>query len=185
MSERVNAFPESHPQPDDGQDACDSEVRALLPALEAYVFSLLLDRDAMEEVVQETFLFVWERRRDLRGEDLRAYSFRTAWFKALTHRRTRQRSKIVHFSEEMLQRIAGAAERQPVETDSRLSALRVCIQKLKPKERELLDLKYVKNLSVSDHARKSQLSVNRLQKTISRIRIALRHCIESSLHRYQ
>ncbi len=157
-------------------------IQELRPALRGYILSILPHPDAAEDVVQETCLFLWERRGDFQpGTNFKAWAFKTGYFKALTHRRELQRNKVVTLSEDLLHRIAGAAEEQAEQIDERLVAMRACLADLRPEDLRLLQLKYVERRSLSEQARSLNAPPNRLQKAISRVRLALRHCIEHKL----
>lgn len=177
----MEPFSAPQQQPPFDEAAFARAVAEMRPALQGYVRSLLLHTDATDDVVQDTCLFLWERRDQFELEHLRATAFRTAWFKALSVRRDRQREKLVHFSDDALQRIAGAAEELAGEADPRLQALRGCLAKLPPNDLHLLRLKYIDQNSLAKHARQQNVAPNRLQKAISRLRLALRRCIEISL----
>lgn len=155
-------------------------LESLRMDLRCYVRSLLIDKDATEDVLQEVFVLLWERREEF-AEKLRPSAFRVAWFKALAYRRDRQREHLVHFSEEGLQRVAGAAEDIAATASERLDALRDCLGELAVKELELLDLKYLKRQPLAEFARRHGHSPNSAQKALSRVRLALRKCIESKL----
>lgn len=171
--------PDELPRFDDAE--FDRAMRELIPALQGYVRALMVDPDAVDDLIQETCLFLWDRREQLGGERLRPSAFRIAWFKALSYRRDRQRERLVHFSDEGLQRIAGAAEEAAGETEQRLHALRICLAKLPPDDLALLRLKYLDRGSMAEEARKLNQSPNRLQKALSRLRLVLRHCIRATL----
>jgi RNA polymerase sigma-70 factor (ECF subfamily) len=163
-------------------EALFQRLEELRPAIKGYVLSLLPYPDACDDVVQETYLLLWERRNEFDpSRNLKAWAFKIAWFKALSHRRDMQRSKLLTFSEDMLQRIADAAEQQAEQSDQRVGALQNCLKELSSDELKLLESKYIHRSSLADQARQRGWKPNRLQKTISRMRIALRHCIESQL----
>lgn len=154
----------------------------LRPALRGYVLSVLPHPDAAEDVVQETSVFLWERRGDFdAGTNFKAWAFKTAYFKALSHRRDLQREKVVTLSEDLIQRVAGAAQEVAEEADVRLRALGECLAGLRPRDLQLLQLRYVEQRSLTDQAKALQVPPNRLQKAISRLRLALRHCIETKV----
>lgn len=159
----------------------DRALEALRLSLKGYIRSLLIDKNAVDDVLQEVCLFLWSRRHEYEGDALRPSAFRVAWFKVLAYRRDRKRERLVHFSDEMLQRVAGAAEGISENHDQRMHALRVCLGKLPQAQLELLNLKYLEGGSLSGHANLKRQSPNSVQKSISRIRLALRHCIESHL----
>lgn len=179
MIPRIDSAESEHP-PDFDEVAFARSLESLRPDLGGYIRSLMIDRDATDDVLQEVCALMWERRREF-AERLRPSAFRVAWFKALAYRRDRQREHLVHFSEEGLRRVAGAAEDLASTTADRLDALRQCLGELASRELELLDLKYLKRRSLAEYARKHGQSPNSAQKALSRVRLALRKCIESKL----
>ena len=165
-----------------GRENIELQIESLRPALTGYVLSLLPQSDACDDIVQETCIFLWEKRDDFTPDtNFKAWAFKTAWFKALSHRRDLQRRKVFTFSEDILQRIAGAAEDQASHVDHRIEALHACLDQLPAADRKLLQLKYQRRESLADHARQLGWKPNRLQKSLSRLRLALRHCVESRI----
>jgi RNA polymerase sigma-70 factor (ECF subfamily) len=174
-------FPERHDAPQD-DPVLAAEIAALRSPLRGYVLSILPHHAACDDVVQEVSVFLWERRHEREPDtNLRAWAFKVAWFKAMAWRRDRQREKTVSFSEDTLHEIAATAESMADEAGDRLLALRACLRRLDPAEVKLLQLKYVDGGSLTDHARELRQNPSRVQKTISRLRLALRHCIETKL----
>lgn len=166
-------------------DIWGAQIEVLRPALMCYIMSLLPDRNACDDVVQETCLFLWDRREEFEpGSNFKAWAFKAAWFKVLTHKREVQRSKLISFSEDVLERISKAAEQLVEDVDHRLAALRDCVADLPSESQRLLQLKYLNRVSLTDHARSLGLKPNQIQKNLSRIRIALRHCVETRLSFY-
>jgi RNA polymerase sigma-70 factor, ECF subfamily len=173
--------PERYQTPQD-DPVLAAEIAALRMALRGYVLSILPHHAACDDVVQEVCVFLWERRHEREPDtNLRAWAFKVAWFKAMAWRRDRQREKTVSFSEDTLHEIAAAAESVADDAADRLLALRSCLGRLHPAEVRLLQLKYVEGGSLTDHARELRQKPSRVQKTISRLRLALRHCIETKL----
>jgi RNA polymerase sigma-70 factor (ECF subfamily) len=155
-------------------------IESMRPALKSYVLSLLPQSDCCDDIVQETCLFLWEKRNDFTPDsNFKAWAFKAAWFKVLSHRRDLQRRNIITFSDDILQRIAGASEEPASHVDSRIEGLRSCLGQLTAADLELLRMKYLRRESIADHARQLGWKPNRLQKSISRLRLALRHCMES------
>lgn len=155
--------------------------KALMPALESYAFSILADYHAACDVVQETLFLVWQKRPDLIGEDLRAYCFRTVWFKCLAQQRDHGREPVVYFSHKAMQRISHAAEDVAEQHEQRMHALETCLKSLEPKELDLLKLRYESQHTLKAIAGKSERKASRLRKSLSRLRLRLRHCIETTL----
>lgn len=158
------------------------EIAGLRRGLRAYVMSILPHSSACDDVVQETCLFLWESRAECREDtNLKAWAFKVAWFKALACRRDMQREKVVYFSEDVLHDIAEAAAEEAMDVDVRMLALRACLAKLPAAELKLLKLKYIEGGSLTEHALQAGWKPNRVQKTLSRLRLVLRGCIESKL----
>lgn len=157
-------------------------ISELRTALRGYVFSILPHHGTCDDVVQETCLFLWENREDYRADtNFKAWAFRVAWFKAMACRRDHARGKIVNLPEDTLRQIAEEVESLADEAHDRLEALRRCLARLSPAEIALLRLKYVDAGSLTAYAHSVKQQPARVQKTLSRIRLALRHCIEKQL----
>ncbi len=163
-------------------EAVAGEIRDLQAGLIEYVGSLLGGLDGVDDLVQETNLFLWERRGDFRpGSNFRAWAMRVAWFKVMAERRDRARSGQVVFSERIFEMLAAAAEERMPDSDRRLVALRHCLERTRPQDRRLLDWKYGKGASLTDLAAATGCAATAIHKTISRLRLALRHCVEKRL----
>jgi RNA polymerase sigma-70 factor (ECF subfamily) len=67
------------------------------------------------------------------------------------------------------------------QADFRHAALKNCLGKLKPKDRELLDARYCRNTPLGDLAAKLARPVGTIKKSLQRIRRALQGCIERTL----
>jgi RNA polymerase sigma-70 factor, ECF subfamily len=150
--------------------------------LRGYLLTLVPDQAACDDLLQETLLFIWERRAEaVESSSIKAWAFKVAWFKVLAWRRDHQRERLVYFSEDILHQLAPMAEEMSVEADERLETLRRCLARLSPEELGLLRLKYVDNGSLTDHAAACGWKPNRVQKMLSRLRVALRHCVQQQL----
>lgn len=161
------------------------DAEALRPALRGYVLTLFPHPHLCEDIVQETMIFAWERRLDFTpGTSLKAWLFKAAYFKTLAQRRDSMREKTITFSEAMLQTLADAVEQRPDTTDHRMRAMDHCLGQLDDPQLALLRHKYLERGSLSALARQRNIDENRLLKAISRIRLALRQCIEKNTERF-
>lgn len=171
----------------DGESPPDiaAQIRDFQLGLKQYITGLLGGMDGVDDLVQETNIFLWERR-DEYGEDsnFRAWAMRVAWFKVMAARRDRAREGRVVFSEALLEQIAARAEERLPEVDERLAALRFCLGKTRPQDRRILEWKYVRGGSLTALAETMGCSQNSIHKNISRLRLALRHCVEKQLEKY-
>lgn len=166
----------------DGEAGLVERIAELRRPLRTYLHTLIQDRNACDDLVQETLMFLWERRDETHeGTKLKAWAFKVAWFKALAWRRDQQRDRLVFFSEDTLQQLSPVAEALSSESEERLAALKRCLARLSPEEVALLRLKYAERGSLTDHAAARGWKPNRVQKTLSRLRLALRHCVSQQL----
>jgi RNA polymerase sigma-70 factor, ECF subfamily len=173
---------QKHPQDSRQEAEMAFAISALRLPLRGYLHTLIPDQAACDDLVQETLIFLWERRAEANeSSSLKAWAYKVAWFKALAWRRDHQRGRLIYFSDDILQHLAPVAEEISMEADERLEALRRCLARLSPEELELLRLKYVDNGSLTDHAAACGWKPNRVQKMLSRLRVALRHCVQQQL----
>jgi len=178
------ATPTFHPStPDPDREAAPGPGIALLRLpLRGYLHTLVPDKAACDDLVQETLVFLWERRGSADASTpLKAWAFKVAWFKAMAWHRDHRRDRLVYFSDAVLQRMAPVAEEMSRTTEGRLEALRRCLADLPEDDLALLRLKYVDRGSLTRHAHERGWKPNRVQKTLSRLRLGLRHCIEARL----
>lgn len=151
-------------------------------ALHAYIISLLGPGADSDDVLQETNLFLCERWRDFEpGTSFRTWSFRVAYFKTLACRRDRIRRDRVEFGESTLHRIAERAADHYDQTEARHHALQHCLSRMRKVDRSLLAIRYTKGFSLTEYARKEHKTPDAVHKAISRLRLALRRCIDRTL----
>lgn len=166
----------------------DKELTELISSvqtdLRCYIISLIGNANSCDDILQETNLFLWQKRdRFTLGTDFKAWAFRAAYFNAMSSRRDLARRGEVHFSEYMIEKIAPAAMQKFSSKPTKLTALGKCLKKLTLAQNQLLNIKYVDKLSLTDYAAQIGKPVNVLHKQISRLRFALRSCIEQEMKR--
>ena len=113
------------------------------------------------------------------GTNFRAWASQVVRFRCLNYFRTMKRSPMVNLSEEVLDLIAGETAVRFGENHARLEYLGSCLAELPEDQRQLLEAVYAKRSSLKELARAKQLTHAAMRKTISRIRQALKACIES------
>src|SRR5690606_2489848 len=88
-------------------DEIDTGIREMQGELREYIAGLLGGAEGTEDLLQDTNLFLWERRSDYTpGTNFRAWAMRVAWFKVKAELRDRSRSGQVVFSEAILEQLA-------------------------------------------------------------------------------
>lgn len=78
-------------------------------------------------------------------------------------------------------RIARQYARQDEGAERQLAALESCLERLPPKQRQLVEQRYSSGVTVSGLATQSGREVNAVSATLYRIRQALAECIQKKL----
>jgi RNA polymerase sigma-70 factor, ECF subfamily len=146
-----------------------------------YVLTLLPDRSQAEDVVQEIARLLWQKR----GEYSPAKPFLPwargfARFEVLTVLR-RQAVRGKYFSEELVEQLAEERAAHEDRLSAQRQALASCLQKLDEPSRELLMLRYGREMTVQQLAHERGKSANALYLAIHRIRATLTDCVNRTL----
>ncbi len=161
----------------------DEFVRQLTAAqtsLYAYILTLLPDRAAAQDVLQETNLTLWHKFKEFQpGTSFLAWGCRIAYFKVLNHRRSLNRDRLV-FDDELLEILAERHSERIQEADRREEALKKCLEHLPADHRSLIERRYAPGASVQNLAAAEGKSVGALSQMLYRIREALLNCIQGS-----
>lgn len=151
-------------------------------ALHSYIISLMPGMDGVDDVLQETNLVLWEKRKTFEpGTNFRAWACAIARFKVMGHRRKLAQMGYRLFDDELAEQLAVECEAEPEEYDLRLRALEKCLGRLEDKERSLVEHRYFTNAHLDEFAVQSGRSVESLRVTLFRIRAALKKCILGEL----
>lgn len=159
------------------------ELTAAQASLWAYVFSLLPDHVAAQDVLQETNLTLWRKADDFQaGTSFLAWACQAAYFHVLSFRRRMRRDRLV-FDDGVLAYLAERQAERMAETGphDRLVALRGCLEKLPESFRGLLEKRYAPGGSVKELAESDGRSVAALSQVLYRVRDKLLSCIETTL----
>ena len=160
----------------------EARIEEIQSDLRGYIISLSGHGHDCDDILQETNLFLWERRADFQaGSNFKAWAFKVAYFKSMASRRDRVRRGEVVFSEDISQRISAEAGLHFGTRPDKISALRRCLGKLTTDELRLIKVKYQQQKSLSSFALQTGKSIDAIHKSISRVRLALRSCVENVL----
>lgn len=147
----------------------------------SYIFTLIPDRHAAEDLLQETCVVICEKFDDFaEGTDFVAWACQIAWWKIRESRLRFARSKVA-FDQQTLESVARTAAELGGEMDQRHQALADCLKKLHPRDRELVLARYEPGAAVSDAARRSGRSLDAAYKALNRIRKLLFDCVSHRL----
>lgn len=144
------------------EGAYDSVFRTWYPVLVRVATALLKDDDAAEEVAQDVMHELWRRRHTLDANiSLRAYLLRSVRNRSLNHLR---HLKVRRESESDVQALYDepVATDQPVVAKELAEAVRIALNELPPRCREVFELSRVNGLKYAEIAMALDIS----QKTV-------------------
>ncbi|SHJ59854.1 RNA polymerase sigma-70 factor, ECF subfamily [Rubritalea squalenifaciens DSM 18772] len=162
-----------------------SLVTQYQPSLRAYIISLMPGMDGAADVLQETNLIIWEKRKSFEiGTNFVAWAYAIARFEVKRHKRqySKQKSKVCTLDDDLAEELAEFCSLVPEETEKRMLALERCLSKLKKEELQLIQQRYGSDLSLKDYADKVGRPFGSLRVTLHRIRSGLRQCVAYQLN---
>ncbi len=147
----------------------------------AFLMMLLHNRNAAEELLQETAATMWEKFDTFReGENFGAWAIAIARNKAFEYLRSNKKMKML-FSEECYQTMCDKASESSADFHARLNALEQCIRKLEHDQRQLLQLRYQDNVPVKEISQQIGGSPRLVYKRLVGIFELMRVCIQRTV----
>lgn len=160
------------------------EIEKLQLDLRGYVISITGPCGDVEEVIQQTNIFVWQHRSEFEaGTSFKAWAFSVARYKLKGMRRDAKRRGHVVFSEETVELIADRSEQRFLDDTDRFTYLKDCVTRLNKKEQQIILEFYLKGNSLTNYAENLGKSVAAVHKSVSRIRLKLRDCINKKFQK--
>ena len=146
-----------------------------------YIYTLVPNRYDAEDLLQETSLVICEKFNEFEeGTDFVAWACQIAYWRIRYSRQKFARSKVV-FNQEIVDAVAQTASTMAGELDSRHEALGNCLQKLHPRDRELVLTRYEPGSGVEEAARRSGRTLQTAYKALARLRKLLLDCVSNQL----
>ena len=151
-------------------------------ALRAFARSLLPDWDAVDDVLQDASVIMWQKLSQLEDED----GF-LPWGKVIVRFRCykyleQKKKKGAVFSSELIAILADEGEKtSEAEYTQRFKALESCLGILSDPERELVLAPYLYHGRIKELAKLGRVTENALYKKLGRLRNRLRLCISERL----
>ena len=181
-AESMNENPDTQP----ADPALDNQFVALLTrhqgAMLAYIRSLAPYSPAADDVLQEVSMTVWEKRNTFElGSNFKAWAFQIIRYHMMNHRRKLAREGWLIFDDDLLEAASPELEASPEEISDRQEALRMCMARLRPKDRELLHQRYATDTTLAEYATATGRKPGTLKAILFGLRGALRKCIEGKL----
>ncbi len=155
------------------------QLTASQSALYAFIVSLLGGVNDANDVLQETNMKLCRKcaEYDPHQPFLRwAYAF--ARFEVMACRKTKQRSRLV-LDDSLVEMMAAELEESAEEADSRMKILESCMERLNPRQRELIAARYGRGEAVQDIAARLSRPENAMAALFYRLRKLLADCVQA------
>lgn len=146
-----------------------------------YIFSLVHDRQAAAEILQDVSMVLWRKfDRYEAGSDFAAWAMSVARLSIFEWRR-RQSKLPLPLEDDELERLADESLSVGFDFEERLKALRDCLKQLAVSDQELLHERYTANEAMSHIADRISVSRVGLYKRLNRIHVSLLGCIQRKI----
>ena len=165
------------PDAKDQHERLVQELTSSQTRLYGFILTLLPNRDAARDVLQETNLVIWRKADEFApGSGFWAWATQIARYQVLSHFRDSGRDRLV-FDEAVIENLATAAEQHSADPD-RVRVLVACVKKLPPAQAEAVALRYRGESSIDEIARERGQTVAAVKMLLLRARRALLKCME-------
>jgi RNA polymerase sigma-70 factor, ECF subfamily len=147
----------------------------------SYIYVLVPNRNDAEDLLQETSLVVCEKFHEFReGSDFVAWACQIAFWRVRYARQRFARSKVL-FDQDIVDVVARTAGAMTEELDDRHEALAHCLEKLHPRDRDMIIARYEPGGGVEAAARRSGRTLTTAYKALARLRKLLLDCVSTRL----
>ena len=153
------------------------------PVLRAYLHAATRDVNETDELLQQVAQVLWEKFDQYdASRPFAAWAIGFARVQVMRWRQRQARARKL-LSEQALEQVADAALRlaSEAEADARPAMLEACLQRLQPRARSVVEMKYRGGLAIKQIAERLAMQVGAIEMTLVRARRALRDCIERKL----
>jgi len=143
--------------------------------------------DVVDEVLQATYLIAWQKLATFSyveatpDEELVRWMCTIARFELMSYSRRYDSSRLA-FDARVIEQIADVYVEHSNYLESRHEALKGCLEKLPPRRRELLGLRYWRGLSIKELAVRRGQEESAVYTALSRVRKTLERCIRHSMN---
>lgn len=151
-------------------------------AIRAFIMSLVPKFSEADDVLQETFLTITEKAGQFAaGTNFLAWACTIARLKVLEAQR-RGGKQIL--SPAVVDALVASMPAEALD-DHRLSTLSDCFDRLPPRQRKAIELRYYRDQSPPQIAEQLSQTLNSVNVVLSKARAALRECVERALRRHE
>jgi len=151
------------------------------PRIFAYIFSMLPDWNDAEEVLQATWVVLWQSFDNFEsGTNFNRWACKVALHQVLTFRK-RQKRNPSSFSDSFVEAVSQENDALSESLADQRQALSQCIGKLNTRDRDLVKRCYTSGAKIKEVAQQLDRPPGTVYKALTRVRRALFACIKQTL----
>jgi RNA polymerase sigma-70 factor, ECF subfamily len=148
------------------------------PRLHAYILTMVPNWADAADILQETSSVMWRKFEQFeRDSNFFAWACQIARFEVAAFRKRTKRQGLL-FSDAFIAAVADTSEQLAATLEARQGFLVECLQQLRPRDREMLELRYQEEGTVGKIASHTGRNVEAVYKALQRIRRQLFECVE-------
>lgn len=149
--------------------------------LYAYVWGLIRDDAAAQDILQETNIVLWRKAAEFReGSNFAAWAMKVAFLEILAYRKKCQRDRLV-FDEQLMGELSTEMAEATDDISAQQAAVRFCMEKLPPRKRDLIERRYQPGATVEQIAQQLGRPTGSVSQSLYRIRLQLADCVDKTL----
>ncbi|MBI9018314.1 MAG: sigma-70 family RNA polymerase sigma factor [Phycisphaerae bacterium] len=149
--------------------------------LYGFLMSMVPNWADVDELKQEVAAIMWNKFDNFEeGTDFNAWALTIARYQIMNYRKKKKNQRL-RFNDEILESIESKAEKATESVDYRSEALHICVDNLKDKEKQLLNLRYEPDHDTAEIANRVSRTVPAVYKALNRIHAKLLECIKRRL----
>jgi RNA polymerase sigma-70 factor (ECF subfamily) len=150
-----------------------------------FILKLLPNFSLAEDIMQDTMMIMWRKFDDFEeGTCFAAWGMQIARYKVMEFHQQNKKHTIVRFNDEILTQIT-TDDSDSGSKNRYLEALHGCVNKLKEQNRQIVMLRYSKEMSSKQISQQMGISSNVVYKSISKIHYLLQECVEKTLSAWE
>jgi len=145
-----------------------------------FIYALMPNQAASEDIMQQTSLFMWEHFDDFReGTNFSAWGITIARNLVRQYCRKQKRS-LITFDSQTIENLIDQSDVFETQ-DDQITALRHCFKKLQNYEQEMLRMRYIQRIRVPEIAESLNRTTGHIYRVMARIHNSLLKCIKRQL----
>lgn len=151
--------------------------------LRLYVMALVPHREDVDDILQETSIALWRKFDEYQPEHpFLNWACRFAHFQVLSHqKKERTLKKHLCFSQTLIDTLAREQLEHQEMLVAQQGALENCLEALPAPDRQLIEMRYAGDVTVTDLAQQTNSPVKHLYRALERIRRQLADCVQFKL----